>query len=327
TNNFQPRFGLAWNFSKKTVFRGSWGLLTQDAMPRAGSEDYTATAVVQPLAGDPRPAFYLSQGPGARPFVVNSDGTSPFIGTNYSSRGATYVDPNLRLPYVMNWSGSIQTQIEPTWLTELLYQGTAGVGLLSSGPNLSPNFSGSSLAPNLNQLPKWIYDSTDLTLLNNVYAATQTYRLYPQFGTINYITNAGHNTYHGFTTRVEKRYAQDGLILNAHYTWSKNLSGNMGDGWQYYNWNLTKSPTSFDTRHRFIVQGMYDLPVGKGRRFLNRGGVVNAVLGGWNVVVIETAQSGPAVTFTFAGSPYKYLPGPSRPNQISQNVKVADWSI
>ncbi len=312
-NNFQPRVGMAWSFNQKMVFRGSFGLLTQDLMPRAGSEDYTSTAVVQPLAGDPRPAFYLSQGPGTIPFVQNADGTSPFVGTNYSGRGATYIDPNLRLPYVLNWSGSVQTQWGPAWLTELLYQGSSGVGLSASG--------------NLNQLPKSIYDSTDVTFLNAVYAAVQNYRPYPQFGTITYTTNAGHSTYHGFTTRVEKRYASDGLILNAHYTWSKNLSGTMGDGWQFYNWQLTKGPTTFDTRHRFIIQAMYDLPVGKGRRFLNRGGVVNAVLGGWNVVMIETAQSGPAVTFTFAGSPYRYLPGPLRPNQISSDVKVSDWSI
>lgn len=312
-NNFQPRVGVAWNFSKRMVFRGSWGLLTQDLMPRGGSEDYTSTAVVQPVAGDPRPAFYLSQGPGKIPFVINNDGTSSFVGTNYSGRGATYIDPNLRLPYVMNWSGSVQTQLGSTWLNEILYQGSAGVGLSASG--------------NLNQLSKAIFDSTDLTLLNSVYAAVQNYRPYPQFGTITYITNGGHSTYHGLTTRFEKRYASDGLVLNAHYTWSKNLSGTMGDGWQFYNWQLTKGPTTFDTRHRFIIQGMYDLPVGKGRRFLNRGGIVNAVLGGWNLVAIETAQSGPAVTFTFAGSPYRYLPGPARPNQISQNAKVSDWSV
>ena len=71
---------------------------------------------------------------------------------------------------------------------------------------------------------------------------------------------------------------------------------------------------------------MYDLPVGKGRKFLNHGGVINAVLGGWNVVWVETAQSGPAVTFSFAGSPNKYLPGPSRPNQLA-DPKVPNWSM
>jgi hypothetical protein len=220
------------------------------------------------------------------------------------------------MPYVMNWSGSVQTQMGPTWLTELLYQGSSGVRMTSN--------------VNMNQLANSYYTSTDLTLLNAVYAATQNYRPYPQFGTINYRTNGSHNSYHGFTARAEKRYASDGLTLNAHYTWSKNLSGTVGDGWQYYNWDLTKGPTSFDTRHRFILQGMYDLPVGQGRKFMNTGGVLNAVLGGWNVVVIETIQSGPAVTFSFSGSPSRYLSGgPSRPHQLvpDDQVMVDNWSM
>jgi hypothetical protein len=314
-NNFQPRVGLAWTFNPKMVFRGSFGVLTQDLMPTAGFQEYASTAVVQQVTGDPRPAFYLSQGPPSRNFVLNPDGTSQFFGTNYSGRGATFIDPNLRMPYIMNWSASVQTQLGPTWLGELLYQGSSGVRLTGS--------------PNINQLAKSYYDSTDLTLLNAVYSATQNYRPYTQFGGISFLTNAGHNTYHGFTTRIEKRYGPDGLTLNAHYTWSKNLSGGAGDGWQYYNWSLTKAPTSFDTRHRIIVQGVYDLPVGKGRKLLSNGGWLSHIAGGWNVAVIETLQSGPAVTFGVAGSPNRYLPGPSRPNQLVPNdqVKVPDWSM
>ncbi len=206
-NNFQPRVGVAWNFRTDMVFRGSFGVLTQDLMPSAGFEDYTATAVVQQVPGDPRPAFYLSQGPPNRNFVLNSDGTSQFLGTNYSSRGATYIDPNVRLPYIMNWSGGVQTQMGPTWLTEFVYQGSSGVHLGSNG--------------NINQLANSYYTSTDLTLLNAVYAATQNYKPYTQFGTISYVTSAGHNTYHGLTARAEKRFGPDGLTLNLHYTWSK----------------------------------------------------------------------------------------------------------
>ena len=314
-NNFQPRFGVAWNFRPKMVFRGSFSVLTQDLMPSAGFQEYTATAVVQQVTGNPRPAFYLSQGPGPRPFVFRSDGTSPFVGANYSGRGATYLDPNLRLPYVMNWSGSIQTQMGAAWLLELLYQGAAGVGLAST--------------VNMNQLPKSIYESTDLAQLNAVYTAVQNYRPYPQFGAISWTSNAGHNTYHGFTTRVEKRYSPNGITVNAHYTWSKNLSGGAGDGWQFYNWRLTKSPTTFDTRHRFILQGMYDLPFGKGRRFLSGGGWLEKIAGGWNVAVIETLQSGPAVTFNIGGSPYRYLPGPNRPHQLvpDDKVRVENWKM
>jgi hypothetical protein len=314
-NNFQPRVGLAWNFRPKMVFRGSFGMLTQDLMPSGGFQEYSSTAIVQQVTGDPRPAFYLSQGPPARNFVINADGTSPFLGTNYSGRGATYIDPNLRMPYVMNWSASVQTQLGRTWLGELLYQGSSGVGLAGS--------------VNLNQLAKSYYDSTDLTLLNSVYSAVQNYRPFIQLGTISYYGNVGHNNYHGFTTRIEKRYGPDGLTVNAHYTWSKNLSGGAGDGWQYYNWRLTKAPTSFDTRHRFILQGVYDLPFGKGRAFLSGGGWLTHLVGGWNLAVIETLQSGPAVTFSFSGSPNRYLPGPSRPNQLVPDgqVKVENWDI
>ncbi len=315
-NNFQPRVGAAWNFRSNMVFRGSFGVYTRDLLPSAGFQDYTATAVVQQVPGDPRPAFYLSQGPPNRSFIVNPDGTSQFLGTNYSGRGATFIDSNLRLPYVMNWSGGVEMQMGPTWLTEFVYQGSSGVHLNTSG--------------NINQLATSYYTSTDLTLLNAVYAATQNYKPYTQFGTISYVTNAGHNTYHGFTARAEKRYSPNGLTLNAHYTWSKNLAGTVGDGWQYYNWRLTKAPTSFDTRHRFVLQGMYDLPIGKGRRLLSNGGWLSQVIGGWNVAGVETIQSGPAVTFSFSGSPYKYLSGgPSRPNQLVPNdqVKVANWSM
>ena len=315
-NNFQPRVGVAWNYRSNMVFRGSFGVLAQDLMPSVGFQEYQAAAVVQSVPGDPRPAFYLSQGPPDRNFIISPDGTSQFVGTNYSSRGAGFVDTNLRMPYVMNWSAGVQTQMGPTWLTELVYQGSSGVHLTGS--------------PNINQLANSYYASTDLTLLNAVYNATQNYRPYTQFGTISYLTNPGHNNYHGLVARAEKRYSPNGLTLNAHYTWSKNLSGSSGDGWQYYNWSLTKAPTNFDTRHRFILQGMYDVPVGKGRRFLNKGGWLNAVLGGWNVVMIETIQSGPAVTFSFSGSPSRYLSGgPSRPHQLVPNgqVKVANWSI
>ena len=74
---------------------------------------------------------------------------------------------------------------------------------------------------------------------------------------------------------------------------------------------------------------MYDLPVGKGRKLLSHGGWLGHIAGGWNVAVIETLPSGPAVTFTFAGSPNRYLPGPSRPNQLvpDDQVKAPNWSM
>jgi hypothetical protein len=72
----------------------------------------------------------------------------------------------------------------------------------------------------------------------------------------------------------------------------------------------------------------YELPFGKGRKFLNGGGWKDPILGGWNLSVIYTIMSGPPLTFSYAGSTFNYLPGgPARPNQISNDVKVENWDI
>jgi len=313
--NFQPRIGVAWNFKPKMVFRGSWGIVTQDLLPSAGREEYNAQANFASATGDPRPVFYLSQGPPNRPYVINSDGTSPtlILNGNYSGRSATYLDPNLKVPYVMNWSGGLQFELARNLVAEGIYQGSAGVGLTGT--------------VNYNQLSNALYTSTDPTLLNNVFNATQNYRPFTNFGTINWTSNFGHSTYHGMTLRLQKRYS-NGLSFDTHWTWSKNLSGTAGDGWQFYNWRLTKALTSFDTRHQIIVMTNYDLPFGKGRKFANGGGWKNHIAGGWTLSAIYTFLSGPPLTFSFSNSPYRYLSGgPSRPNQISDNVRTPNWSI
>ena len=90
--------------------------------------------------------------------------------------------------------------------------------------------------------------------------------------------------------------------------------------------------------HRFVGTFTYDLPFGKGRKWGNRGGVVNAVLGGWELMFSQTLQSGPPITVTFAGAPatpfaagqpYVWLPGQLRPNQVLPNdqAQTQNWTI
>jgi hypothetical protein len=215
----------------------------------------------------------------------------------------------------MNWSGGVQWEFAPTWLGDLTYQGSAGVGLRGS--------------VNMNQLPKSIYDSKDTAFLDRVYSAVQNYRPYTQFGTISYVGNFGHNTYHSGTVRVEKRYSPAGITLNTFYTFSKALAGGAGDGWQYYNWNLTKGRVSYDLNHRIVAVLNVDMPFGKGRKWMNGGGLKDHVLGGWTLIWLQTWVSGPPVTFGISGSPYRYLPGPGRPVQLMPNsqVRIANWEL
>jgi hypothetical protein len=313
-NNFTPRLGFAWNFRPRLVFRGSFGMFTQDVLQQLGQEEYTAQAVVQQPSGNPYPAFYLSQGPGPINYALNPGGTSNFVGTNYSQRNATYVDPNLRNPYSMTWSGSVQWEFRPTYLAEVVYQGAAGVGLTGT--------------VNINNLPLSIYQSTDTTLLNAVLANTQNYLPYKQFGTINETSNFGHSTYHALILRMEHRFSH-GFSLNNLFTYSKNLAGGAATGWEYYDWRLTKAVTTNDQRFQFVNQATYDLPFGKGRRYVDHDGILNQVIGGWTFLTIQSFRSGLPVGFTLAGSPFKYLPGQGNvPNVVpGQAVNVSNYSI
>jgi hypothetical protein len=329
TNNFAPRVGVSWNFKPKVVFRGSFGVFTQDVMPQLGQQEYIAQAAVQQPAGNPNPAFFLSQGPGPVTYNVNSTtGAANFVGTNYSSRNATYIDPHLHNPYTMTWSSGFQWQFKPNTLAEAVYQGAAGVGLVpSAGVAASGTVPTVTNAVNLNVLPDSIYASTNTTQLNTVYSATQNYLNYPQFGTITYISNYAHSTYHALSTRVEKRFSE-GLSYNFLFTWSKNLAGTAGGGWQFYDWGLTKGPTTNDVKYAFVSQATYDLPVGKGRRYLNRAGVLDTIFGDWTLTTIQSLRTGLPVTFLMAGSPFKYLPGEVQPNiAAGQAINVGNYSV
>ena len=313
-NNFQPRIGMAYNFKHNLVFRSSFTLISSDLMTNdvnQNFEEYLATANVQSPTGDPRTVFKLSQGPPAVKFISSADGSVPYVGTNYSGRNATWYDPNMRTPYVMSWSGGVQWQFKSTWLLDASYQGSAGVKLMNAwNINVRP----------IDWFPK------DTPTLDTIRINFQNYKPYTQFNNVNLISNFGHNTYHAGTLRIEKRYA-GGFTMNSFYTWSKTLNNADDDGnasgITYFNRSLEKGRANYDVHHRWVTSMTYELPFGKGRRYMNGGGLKNTLLGGWEVVWIQTFQSGPPFTVGFAGSPSVYLPGVgNRPNQILPDDQV-----
>ena len=312
-NNFTPRLGLAWNFRPKFVFRGSFGMFTNDLVQQLGQDEYTAQAVVQQVSGNPFPAFYLSQGPGAINYNVASGGTAQFVGTNYSSRNTTWFDSNLRNPYSMTWSGGFQWEFKPNYLAELLYQGSAAVHLTGS--------------VNVNNLPQSIYKSTDTALLDKVFANSQAYLPYTQFGAINYLTNAGHSTYHSMIGKMQHRFSS-GFSANFLFTYSKNLAGNATSGYNFYDWRQNKAIVGSDQKFQFVNQLNYDLPFGRGRRFANKSAFVDQIVGGWTILTIQSIRSGLPVTFSSAGSPNKYLPGEGGLNIVpGQKINIDNYTL
>jgi len=113
-----------------------------------------------------------------------------------------------------------------------------------------------------------------------------------------YLTDPGFGDYHAL--QVDWRQRQwHGVQFDANYTWSHTLGVQPGDTWTgafrlFTMRNLRQSygPTLFDVRHVFHANGTYDLPFGKGKALANRGGVVDQIVGGWNIGTILTYQTG-----------------------------------
>jgi hypothetical protein len=120
---------------------------------------------------------------------------------------------------------------------------------------------------------------------------------------VQYEDASGHSNYNGLQFEFRQRL-NHGLQLNANYTLSHALgliaqnaiqgqgSGNSNLYFTNRNFRLNYSPSAFDVRSVVHISGTYDLPVGKGRPFLNHGGVVDKVIGGWTLGALSTFETG-----------------------------------
>jgi len=116
-------------------------------------------------------------------------------------------------------------------------------------------------------------------------------------------TSAAISNYHALIVTLRKRYSQ-GLALDFNYTLGRSLDqssiatqNNVGEFQTSFFPGYDYGPSLFDIRHLFNVNGTYELPFGKGRRFASGGGAINKVIGGWYTAGIFTYQSGLPLTF------------------------------
>jgi carboxypeptidase family protein/TonB-dependent receptor-like protein len=300
--DFQPRLGLAWHPLDRWVFRGGFGISTVDIrFPNALQQfdEYQAQVVQQRAPGDPRPLYQISQGPTPVVYNILNNNTATYVGTNFGSRSIYWMDGNLHPGYVMNWNVTAEYQFGANNLVKLMYQGSAGIDLVESW--------------NVNVFPT-SFGAGNPTLQNAVFAAPQNYLPYPQFGNINYMSNTGHSTYHAGTVQFQKRYSQ-GLVLNSFYTYSKAIddcdsdSGTCSGVAPIENRNLNKGRAGYDRSHVIVANATYELPVGKGRHFVNHNRVLDWLIGGYELAWVQTFETGNPIGFSFTNSPYNYYPG------------------
>src|SRR5262249_7350418 len=206
--------------------------------------------------------------------------------------------------YMQRWQLAVQRQLVADTVLEVSYVGNRGTRMrvgrdlnpvpaqyLSTSPfrdQAAIDFLAVAVTnPFAGLLPK-------TTMNNPTIARSQLLRPYPQYSGLSSTENIGYAWYHSLQLRVDKRFSR-GLNATMSYTWSKTMEAT-----SFLNPSDTKLEEVISTQdrtHRLAVIWMYELPFGKGRRFLGSNNLVNKLVGSWQVQGIYTAQSGAALGF------------------------------
>lgn len=198
-------------------------------------------------------------------------------------------DPNFKTPMIQNYNLQLQYQVMTNSVVTVGYQGSRGTFL--QGPSFNVN----RVNPVTGQLPIPGYNSR--------FAGGGIYVLNP--------SNSA-STYHALTAEFERRFYQ-GVQIRFNYTWSKLMddsSGGINFPLPNNSFNnptgdvpLTRNQNPYDSRsersvgatdipHAFNLVTFWELPFGRGKKFLNTGGPLNWVLGDWQLGSLGRARAG-----------------------------------
>ena len=319
---FAPRVGLVFAPDSKTVIRTGFGLFFDQLFYPGYSLGTNQTGYnLTPSFGSSgnagiNPAFYLSDGfPANHPAVPQLDGG--LVNGQDSNAIAPWRDASGgRTPYAEQWNLTIERQLGQG-IFSIAYAGNKGTRLYSS---ISPR---NTLPLSMLSLGQKLYDvfqpgQTSLDGVNAPYPGwssqmkncpadvAQALLPFPQFCSPlgKFTESDGFSSYHSLQIQAQKRYT-NGLFFLTNYTWSKlfGTPGNIfGSVVQYYYFapeqkSRYNSINDDDLPHVFNTAVVYDLPFGKGRRWLHSNRLVNAAIGGWETSGVFHYNSGNLISF------------------------------
>ena len=273
-NNFAPRLGIAYQLNQKTVIRTGYGrgfnlgvfgsifghnvtqnlpILGIQSVQPTNNFDTVFTLDKGPTALDPA-TILAAQPKGPNGFNRLPNGVTAFVITN-----------PIRFPTVDAWNFSVQRQINSTSSFEMAYVGSKGTHVFAgTGGDYDPN-------------------QADVNGFGTL-TTNQRKPFFQKFGwsqNLRYYGSDASNNYHSLQVKFDKRFS-GGLNVMSHYTWSKNIDF---DGTYYpRDARLARAVSNNNRAHVFFVASMYELPFGKGRRFLaSTSKPVDLIAGGWQL--------------------------------------------
>ena len=333
-NNVAPRFGFAFKAARDTVVRGGFGMFygpptgggyNGNAVPISGFQ--TSTPWVGSVDGI-TPTNYFSN-PFPNGFVF-ATGSSAGLGT-LLGQSITGMDRSRRNSYAEQWNLNVQRGLPGNMVLDVAYAGSRGIDLYGDLQyDVLPNeylAQGSDLqrtVPN----PMYGLLPSGAALNTPTVQRGQLLRPYPQFtGVVAGNSSYGASTYHSAQFKLERRFTA-GLSLQVSYTFSKLLddlpnpttTGFPGDnfstpGYQdQNNRRKERSVASYDMPQNLTLNSVWDMPLGRGRRYWKDRGVLTAVLGNWQLNGIAIFHSGVPIGLTTASNTLNNYGGVQRPN-------------
>ena len=340
-NNVSPRFGFAYRLDDKMVLRGGYGIffsqsngsgINGQGIPPTGFICQTPLTIS--LDGGLTPAVTLSNPfpDGYCEVTRNTAGILTNLGQNIQ-----YIDRNHQTPKGQQWNFDIQRTLPGDVLFEVAYAGSRGLNLIGTleGNQLAPEHLSLGTELNRKVANPFFGEIQQGPLAAATITTAQSLRPFPQFLTVSdRAATYGASTYHAMMLKVERRFARGFSILGS-YTWSKliddvpaSVTGFPGEQFargriqNYYDRGPERSLATFDTPQNLVISYVWELPFGAGKRFLTGGGVVNKLVGGWQINGITHFMSGAPLQIT-GGNSSGSLAGTQRPHWTGQDASLS----
>jgi len=296
-NNYGPRVGFAWQPLHRTVVRGGIGLFWDTLSARSQYVQNDIEGQRWPwISGFTSTAPNSTLGPNNNnilptsftPITSLAGGTTTTILANPWNQTANANQPNWQNPWSMQYNFEIQREFGPSTIVSAAYVGSRNGHLPYVGK-------ANALPKALNTIPAGTC-GTDVTM--------NCLKLVPWMSSnVTYNTSSGYGNYNSLQAKFQRNLTK-GLMTLVSYTWSKSLdnsdgffgvengAGQNGSAIQsFFNPTSNYAPSGYDIPHFLSWYTVYELPFGKGKRWLP-GGPLSWFLGNWQANYIFQARTG-----------------------------------
>jgi len=291
-----PRFGFAYTATPKTVIRAGGGVFYSFKTVTSGNSmaknaPFSGTLVTANDANNFGAALPISAGfPAARP------DRWPVAGT-----GFYYWPKDAKTSTMYEWNMNVQRELPGKIVMTAAYVGGKGTYVDLVGLNINQAVPGAG--------------------------AVVSRRPYPNLSDAVGVVPWGNSTYHSLQTTFDRRMGA--VRFTGAWTWAHSIDNTSGESsnspiQNARNISAQRGSSTFDVRHKLALSGNYELPFGKGKRFLNSAPkVADLALGGWQLNNILTLQSGLPFTPVMQTSTLNTGSGSQFPNRVGSGVLPA----